>query len=108
MIDVKLTISEFFNEFPYAEDFFKDNFIPYEENLDKTIEFVLANIDEDLIEDKAINTESFLVQLEEYIEMMKSFFVEEVVANEIKIGRRTKRRLFAQHGAQRTAHAAPP
>ena len=85
MIDVKLTIQEFFNEFPYAEDFFKDNFIPYEDSLDKTIEYVLANIDDDLIEDKAINTESFLVQLAEYIEMMKSFFVQEVVANEIKI-----------------------
>jgi len=85
MLDFNKSFNEFINEFPYAEDFFIDNFIPYKGFEELSINAILNQIDEDLIEDKAINIESFKVQLDEYIEMMKSFFVEEVTANNITI-----------------------
>lgn len=85
MLDFTRTYKEFIEEYPYAEDFFVDNFIPFTGLEHLSIDEILNQIDEDLIEDKAINVESFKVQLAEYIEMMKSFFVEEVTANNITI-----------------------
>lgn len=85
MLDFNKTFNAFMKEFPYAKDFFVDNFIPFEGKEDLPVKEILELIDEDLIEDKAINVESFKVQLEEYIEMMRSFFIEEVTANNITI-----------------------
>ncbi len=85
MLDLTKTFNEFMAEYPYTKDFFVDNFIPFEGKEILSLQEILNTIDEDLVEDKAINVETFVVQLEEYIEMMKSFFVEEVAANNITI-----------------------
>ncbi|QVK20234.1 ABC transporter ATP-binding protein [Mycoplasmatota bacterium] len=75
----ELTILELFNNYPYARDFFSENFIPIEGLEHLTIDEALENIDEDIIEDRAINIEVFKVHLLEYIEMMKSFYTDEAI-----------------------------
>ncbi len=84
-IDFNRTYGEILKELPFIEQFFIDNFIPVSGFLGLTIDEILAKLDEDLIEDKAINVEGFKEQLLEYVEMMKSFFVEEITANNITI-----------------------
>jgi len=84
-IDFNKKYGEILEELPFVEQFFIDNFIPVSGFLGLTIDEILAKVDEDLIEDKAIDIENFKVQLLEYVEMMKSFFVEEITANNITI-----------------------
>ena len=84
-IDFNKKYEEILAEFPFVEQFFIDNFIPVSGFLGLTIDEILAKLDEDLIEDKAINVDGFKEQLLEYVEMMKSFFVEEITANNITI-----------------------
>ncbi|XMB85545.1 ATP-binding cassette domain-containing protein [Mycoplasmatota bacterium WC44] len=82
----KLTIRELFEKYPYSKDFFIDNFVPFEGYEDKTINELFETLDSDLIEDQAIDTEAFINQLDEYINMMLSFMEETIsVDNKITI-----------------------
>ena len=75
---LKLTIGELFLKFPYTKDFFKDHLIPYKGHENYTINQLFENIDEEIIEDNAINKELFISGLDEYMELMSSYFTSEL------------------------------
>lgn len=68
-------VSDLFSEFPFTKDFFKDNLVPYEGRTHLTVTELLDYLDENIIEDNAINKNTFKSGLLEYIEIMKSYFV---------------------------------
>ena len=74
---LKLTIGELFLIHPYTKDFFKDHLIPYEGHENYTVKQLFENMDEEIIEDNAINSELFITGLIEYIELMSSYFTSE-------------------------------
>lgn len=70
-------IGDLFIEFPYAKEFFANHLIPFETKENQTINDFFKYLDEEIIEDNAINVELFLSSLQEYIEVMNSYFVKE-------------------------------
>ncbi len=74
---LKLTIGELFLKFPYTKAFFKDHLIPYKGHENYTITQLFKALDEETIEDNAINEELFISGLNEYIELMSSYFTSE-------------------------------
>ncbi len=74
---LKITISDLFLKHPYTKAFFKDHLIPYHGHENYTIEQLFANLDEEVIEDNAINKDLFISGLSEYMELMSSYFVSE-------------------------------
>ncbi len=74
---LKLSIGELFLKYPYTKDFFKDHLIPYKGHENYSINQLFNNIDEEIIEDNAINEELFITGLVEYIDLMSSYFVNE-------------------------------
>ncbi len=75
---LKLTIGELFLKYSYTKDFFKDHLIPYKGHENYTINQLFENIDEEIIEDNAINQELFISGLNEYMELMSSYFATEL------------------------------
>ncbi len=71
---LRLSIGELFLKFPYTKDFFTDHLVPYEGHENYTVNQLFENMDEEVIEDNAINTELFITSLVEYIELMSSYF----------------------------------
>ncbi len=83
---LKLSIGDLFLKFPYTKDFFIDHLVPYKGHENYTINQLFNNMDEEVIEDNAINTELFISSLVEYIELMNSYFAsEQVVENTVTI-----------------------
>jgi ABC-type lipoprotein export system ATPase subunit len=79
-------IGDLFVTHPYTKDFFTDHLIPYIGKENKTIEVFFEYLDEEVIEENAINVELFINNLVEYIELMSSYFVsEKEVENKITI-----------------------
>jgi len=74
---LKLSIGELFLKFPYTKDFFKDHLIPYKGHENYTVNQLFENMDEEVIEDNAINSELFISGLVEYMELMSSYFTSE-------------------------------
>lgn len=83
---LKITIGDLFLKYPYTKDFFKDHLIPFEGHENYSITKLFEVIDEEVIEDRAINIELFINNILEYIELMSSYFAsEKVVENKITI-----------------------
>ena len=83
---LKISIGDLFLKHPYTKDFFTDHLIPYEGHEYYTIIQLFDNMDEEVIEDNAINKELFITGLEEYMELMSSYFTsEQVVENTVTI-----------------------
>ncbi|MCK5388799.1 MAG: ABC transporter ATP-binding protein, partial [Candidatus Izimaplasma sp.] len=83
---LKLSIGELFRKYPYTKDFFTDHLIPYEGHENYTINQLFENMDEEVIEDNAINPELFISGLVEYMELMSSYFASETeVENTVTI-----------------------
>ena len=70
-------ISELLDKFPFIASFFNDNDLQIKGKEFYTIEEYFASFDEDEIEDKAIDTENLLKQLEEFINQMIAFLGKE-------------------------------
>lgn len=68
-------IGELITEYPFTKDFFIDHLIPYQGKEQLSIKDFFTQLDEEVIEDNAINAELFVSSLAEYIELMKSYFV---------------------------------
>lgn len=83
---LKIKIGDLFIKYPFTKDFFVDHLIPFHGKEDKTIEDFFKHLDYDVIEENAINVELFITSLEEYIELMSSYFAsEEKVENTVTI-----------------------
>ncbi len=83
---LSITIGDLFLKHPYTKDFFIDHLIPFEGHENYSITKLFEVIDEEVIEDKAINIELFINNILEYIELMSSYFVsEKVVENKVTI-----------------------
>jgi ABC-type lipoprotein export system ATPase subunit len=81
-----IIIEDLFIKYPYTRDFLTDNFIPFVGKENLTIVELLNGLDEEEVEDMAINIDDFVQQLVEYIELMKSFTESnELTSNEITI-----------------------
>ncbi len=70
-------IGDLFLEFPYAKEFFSNHLIPYSTKENQTIKNFFHYLDEEIIEDNAIDVELFLNNLHEYIDVMSSYLVKE-------------------------------
>jgi len=83
---LNITIGDLFLKHPYTKDFFVDHLIPFEGHENYSITKLFEVIDEEVIEDKAINIELFINNILEYIELMSSYFTSEnVVENKVTI-----------------------
>ena len=83
---LSITIGDLFLKHPYTKEFFVDHLIPFEGHENYSITKLFEVIDEEVIEDKAINIELFINNILEYIELMSSYFVsEKVVENKVTI-----------------------
>jgi ABC-type lipoprotein export system ATPase subunit len=80
------TLSDLFRTHSYIREFFVDHLVPFVGHENLTVYQVLENLDEEVIEENAINTELFLSSLIEYIQIMESYFKsEQVVENKVTI-----------------------
>ena len=79
-------IGDLFVSHSYTEDFFVDHLIPFTGRTNKTIREFFDYLDEEIIEENAINVELFIDSLVEYIELMQSYFVSETeLKNQVTI-----------------------
>mgnify|MGYP000848789632 FL=1 len=79
-------IGELIVKYPFTKDFFTDHLVPYQGKERCSVKDFFAQLDEEIIEENAINVELFISSLVEYIELMKSYFVsEKEVENTITI-----------------------
>ena len=79
-------IGELIVKYPFTKDFFTDHLVPYQGKERFSVKDFFAQLDEEIIEENAINVELFISSLVEYIELMKSYFVsEKEVENTITI-----------------------
>ena len=69
----KLTINELIEKYPFAENFFTENFLPIETFRTNTFHEFLTKYAEDKIEDFALDVKKIEESLVEYIEQMKLF-----------------------------------
>ena len=70
-------ISELLELYPFLTNFFEDNLIDIEGKADLTINELLNTIDEDELEDKALDVEKLLSSISEYIDQMIEFLGED-------------------------------
>ncbi|MDC0558981.1 ATP-binding cassette domain-containing protein [Candidatus Izimaplasma bacterium] len=81
-----ISIGDLITKYPFVKDFFKDHLVPYKGHERLSISKLLEVLDEEVIEDNAINKDLFQTGVIEYIELMKSYFVsEEVLDNKVTI-----------------------
>lgn len=81
-----LTVNDLFEKYPFCIDFFSDHLIEYKGHEDKTVLQLVESIDNESVENQAIQIEAFQEQLIEYISMMLSFLDhDEIIQNEITI-----------------------
>ena len=66
-------ISEILSLYPFSQSFFTDNNLDVTAHGDLTIEQYFARFDEEELEDKALDVESTIIQLSEFIDQMLSF-----------------------------------
>ena len=69
----KKTLSELLDEYPYALDFFEQNRLEVLENQNLTFKDYLLSLDEQLVEEEAIDVNALPKELELYIEQMIEF-----------------------------------
>ncbi|MEA1972236.1 MAG: hypothetical protein U9N34_02945 [Candidatus Cloacimonadota bacterium] len=66
-------ISETLSEYPFLEDFFKQNNFFYKKDENLSFEDFFNKYEEKLLEDSALSINTFLEQISEYIDNMKAF-----------------------------------
>lgn len=82
----RVSISDLFRERPYTKEFFIDHLIPFNGHEHLTAFQLLDILTEEQIEELAIQKELFLQSLEEYIELMDTYFVKnQVMDNTVSI-----------------------
>lgn len=67
------TIKQLIEQYPFLDNFFKENEYNIGEFMDKTFEDYLNSLSEDYFEDKATTKQNLLNELESYISTMKEF-----------------------------------
>ncbi len=67
------TIKQLIEQYPFLDNFFKENEYNIYEFMDKTFEDYLNSLSEDYFEDKATTKQNLLNELESYISTMKEF-----------------------------------
>ncbi len=67
------TIKQLIEQYPFLDNFFKENEYNIDEFMDKTFEDYLNSLSEDYFEDKATTKQNLLNELESYISTMKEF-----------------------------------
>lgn len=67
------TIKQLIEQYPFLDNFFKENEYNIGEFMDKTFEDYLDSLSEDYFEDKATTKQNLLNELESYISTMKEF-----------------------------------
>lgn len=83
---LKTKIGDLFVKHSYTKDFFVDHLIPFYGKENQTVEDFFKFLDEEVIEENAINVELFISSLEEYMVLMSSYFVnEKEVENKVTI-----------------------
>jgi len=70
-------ISELLELYPFLTNFFEDNLINIEGKYDLTISELLSTIDEDELEDKALDIEKLMINISDYIDQMIEFLGED-------------------------------
>jgi len=75
------TISELIIKYPFVKDYFSDNLVPYRGHENLTVEKLMSILDYEMIEENAINPEAFKIGLIQYVELMKTYFVNEQPTN---------------------------
>ncbi len=70
-------LSQLLGEFPFLSSFFEDNLINIEGKEDLKVSELLKTIDEDEIEDKALDVDNFSDKMSEYIDQMLKFLGED-------------------------------
>ena len=70
-----MRISDLLQEYPFVKDYFEDNLLPYKGHENLTIVEFLDILDYETLEENAINKEAIKVGLLQYIEIMKTYFV---------------------------------
>lgn len=67
------TIKQLIEQYPFLDNFFKENEYNIDEFMDKTFEDYLNSLSEDYFDDKATTKQNLLNELESYISTMKEF-----------------------------------
>ena len=67
------TIKQLIEQYPFLDNFFKENEYNINEFMDKTFEDYLNSLSEDYFDDKATTKQNLLNELESYISTMKEF-----------------------------------
>ena len=67
------TIKQLIGQYPFLDNFFKENEYNIDEFMDKTFEDYLNSLSEDYFDDKATTKQNLLNELESYISTMKEF-----------------------------------
>ncbi|MEN8223418.1 MAG: ATP-binding cassette domain-containing protein [Acidobacteriota bacterium] len=70
-------ISFLLEKYPFLTSFFEDNMIVTDGKEDQTIEQIINSMDEDEVEDKALDRDKLFESLSEYISQMKEFLGED-------------------------------
>lgn len=70
-------ISQLLELYPFLTTFFEDNLINIEGKADLTISELLSTIDEDELEDKALDVEKLTINISDYIDQMIEFLGED-------------------------------
>ena len=70
-------LSQILKDYPFLSSFFEDNLINIDGKGDLTINELLSSIDEDEIEDKALDIDNFYISISDYIDQMLEFLGED-------------------------------
>lgn len=78
---VQNTVSDLFRTHEYIKEFFVDHLVPFKGHENLTVYQLMENLDEEIIEDNAINPELFISSLVEYIDIMDSYFTSDDIVD---------------------------
>ncbi len=78
-------ISQLLELYPFITTFFEDNLINIEGKADLTISELLSTIDEEELEDKALDVEKLTINISDYIDQMIEFLGEDANDNVVKL-----------------------
>ncbi len=80
------TLSDLFREKSYIQEFLVDHLVPFKGHENLTIYELLGVLDEEVLEENAINKDLLITSLDEYITLMDSYFnTNQVIDNKVTI-----------------------